>query len=118
MATSEWTVKDVLCHIVFWHENYAANYQALAEHREPQLPDSMSTINKRGVASLRKLTRKELFVRLGQANKSLKKSIVDKQVSQMIYSKGGRTYETDQFLEMIARHIESHTKQVKRAKQI
>lgn len=116
MATNEWTVKDVLCHIVFWHENYAANYQALAKHEDPLLPEGMSTINKRGVSSLRKNTRRELIGRLQKANKSLKKSIIDKQVPQMTYSKGGQTYKTDHFLEMIARHIETHTKQVKRAK--
>ncbi len=33
MATKEWSVKDVLCHIVFWHENYAANYQAMVDQK-------------------------------------------------------------------------------------
>lgn len=116
MATDEWTVKDVLCHIVFWHENYAANYQALAEHKDPPLPEGMSTINKRGVSHLRRCTQNELINRLREANKSLEKSIVDKQVPEMTYSKGGRTYKTDDFLGMIARHIEAHAKQVKRAR--
>lgn len=116
MATDEWTVKDELCHIVFWHENYAANYQALAEHKNPPLPEGMSTINQRGVSSLRRYSAKELVIRLKKANQSLGKSIIDKQVPEMTYSKGGRTYKTDDFLEMIARHIETHTKQVKRAK--
>lgn len=31
-ATDKWNVKEVLCHLVFWHENYAANYKALAEN--------------------------------------------------------------------------------------
>lgn len=116
MATDEWTVKDELCHIVFWHENYAANYKALAEHRDPPLPEGLSTINMAGVMSLRKYPLKKLIARLYRANKSLYKSIVEKKVPRMTYSKGGRTYETAYFLEMIARHINTHTKQVKRAK--
>ena len=116
MATDEWTVKDVLCHIVFWHENYAANYQALANHEIPKLPEGMSTINKRGVSSLRKLSRKELIERLHKAHLSLEDSIIKKQVPQMTYSKGGRTYKTDDFLQMITGHIFTHTKQVRRAK--
>lgn len=116
MATDEWTVKDELCHIVFWHENYAANYKALSEHRDPPLPEGLSTINMTGVMSLRKYPIKELIARLYRANRSLHKSIVEKKVPQMTYSKGGRTYKTDHFLDMIARHVNTHTKQVKRAK--
>lgn len=116
MVTDEWTVKDVLCHIVFWHENYAANYEALSRHEDPPLPEGMSTINERGVSLLKRYARKVLIGRLQKADISLRKSIVEKQVPRMTYSKGGRTYETDHFLEMIARHIETHTKQVKRAK--
>ena len=116
MATDEWTVKDELCHITFWHENYAANYKALAEHKEPPLPEGMSTINMAGVLSLRKYSIKKLFMKLIEANKSLKKSIVDNKVPRMTYSRGGRTYETADFLKIITRHINTHTKQVKRAK--
>ena len=115
MATDEWTVKDELCHIVFWHENYAANYKALAEHKDPPLPEGMSTINMRGVASLRRRSIKELIARFYLANLSLRKSIIKNKVPRMTYSKGGRTYETADFLEMIARHINTHTKQVKKA---
>lgn len=116
MATKEWTVKEVLCHIVFWHENYAANYNALANNEVPPLPEGMSTINVRGVASLKKYPTKDLIERLQKAHASLCTSIVEKNVPQMTYSKGGRTYATEYFLEMIARHIATHTNQVKRAK--
>jgi hypothetical protein len=117
MATDEWTVKDELCHIVFWHENYAANYQALAERRDPPLPEGMSTINIAGVLSLRKNSMKMLFERLQKAHKSLYTSIVIKKVPQMTYSRGGRVYSTPEFLDVIARHLLTHAKQVKRAKQ-
>ena len=116
MATDEWTIKDNLCHVVFWHENYAQNYKALAEHREPPLPEGMSTINMRGVKSLRKYSIKKLLERLQKAHKSLYVSIVEKKIPQMTYSKGGRTYETEDFLEIIARHINTHIKYARRAK--
>lgn len=116
MATGEWTVKDELCHIVFWHENYAANYEALAKHEDPPLPEGMSTINMAGVFSLRKYSKMELIKKLRKANESLYDSIVVKKVPRMTYSKRGRIYETADFLEMITRHINTHSKQVKRAK--
>lgn len=116
MATDEWSVKDELCHITFWHENYAANYEAMAKHEAPPLPEGMSTINIAGVQSINKLPIKELVRRLREANKSLYQSIVVKKVPRMTYSKGGRIYKTEEFLEMIAKHINNHAKQVKRAK--
>ncbi|OGK63049.1 hypothetical protein A2334_00215 [Candidatus Roizmanbacteria bacterium RIFOXYB2_FULL_38_10] len=116
MTTDEWTVKDQLCHIVFWHENYAANYKALAEYKNPPLPEGMSTINIAGVLSLRKCSIRELVGRLREANMSLYTNIVVKKVPRMTYSKGGRTYETAYFLEMIAGHINTHARLVKKAK--
>jgi len=29
MATDKWTVKDVFCHLAFWHSYYAQNYSSL-----------------------------------------------------------------------------------------
>ncbi len=114
-ATSEWSVKDELCHIVFWHENYAVNYNAQVEHKDPPLPEGMSTINTAGVLLLQKYSTDDLIKRLLKANKSLYESIVVNKIPQMTYSKGGRKYKTADFLEMITRHVVSHTKQVKRA---
>jgi len=115
-ATDDWSVKDELCHIVFWHENYAANYEALTKGQAPNLPENMSTINMRGVRSLQKYSMKDLIARLRSAHKSLFVSIVEKRIPRMTYSKGGKTYETDHFLDMITRHILTHIKQVRRAK--
>ena len=116
MATDEWTVKDVLCHIVFWHENYAVNYKALANHGEPPLPEGMSTINTAGVLSLRQYSIKDLIKRLQRANDSLYESIVEKKIPRMTYSRGGRIYKTEDFLIMISKHIKTHAKQIRRVK--
>ncbi len=117
MATDAWTVKDVLCHIVFWHENYAANYNALAEKYDPPLLDGPGyKLNKEGVSSLRKFSIDNLIKRLHNAQNTLYRCIVEKKVSQMTYKKDGRVYKTADFLDAIARHIVTHTKHIKRAK--
>lgn len=116
MVSEEWTVKDLLCHIVFWHEMYAANYKAQDDKTYFELPDQMSTINTRGVASLNMNSREILLNRLSKAHESLRESIIVNQVPSMKYSKKGRIYETGEFLEMIARHINTHTKQLSKSK--
>ncbi len=116
MATEQWSVKDELCHIVFWHEMYASNYQAQADNVAPILPDEMSTINDRGVKSLRKYSIKTLLKRLLDADKSLYINIVEKKIPSMKYSVKGRVYTTEDFLIMISRHLNTHTVQVRRAK--
>ena len=117
MATDIWTVKEVLCHIVFWHENYAANYNALANNLQPPLLDGPGyKLNVDGAASLRKYPLEELTQRLQKAQNILYACIVEKGVPQMTYKKGGHIYKTSEFLDVIARHIATHTKHVTRAK--
>ena len=119
MATKEWSVKDVLCHIVFWHENYAANYQAMVDHKtSPLLSGSITVINPAGVKSLQRCSLEELIQRLQKAQGSLYQNIVEKQIPKMTYKLNSRTYTTPEFLEAISGHVFRHTIQVKRAKEI
>ncbi len=117
MATKEWSVKDVLCHIVFWHENYAANYQAMADHKTPPLLfGSITVINPAGVKSLHRCSLKELIQRLQKAQGSLYQNIVEKQISKMTYKLNSRTYTTPEFLKAITGHVFRHAEQIRKAK--
>jgi len=117
MATDEWSVKDELCHITFWHEAYAANYKALAANQDPPLLSGPGyKLNSDGVAHLRKYSLEELIEKLLKANKTLYESIVVKKVPKMTYKKDGHVYTTSEFLHLIARHLATHTKQVRSAK--
>lgn len=117
LATELWSVKEVLCHLVFWHENYAANYDAMVKGVTPPLFDKTANhLNIDGVESLKNVSIKELRERLLKANDTLRYCIVEKKVPQMTYTKRGRTYDTLYFVEMIAGHFATHAKQVKRAK--
>ncbi len=117
MATDEWTVKDVLCHIVFWHESYAANYKALAANLDPPLLEGPGyALNIEGVSMLRNISAAKLIERLRKAQNTLYESIVKKGVPKMTYKQGGRVYSTPEFLHLIAGHLLTHATQVRRAK--
>lgn len=118
-ATDEWSVKDVLCHITFWHGYYAEQYAALATNKKPFIFTSRggSARNQEGVDSLKGLSKKDLIKKLLIAQKSLHKSIVVSKVHQMNYT-DRTTYKTEVFLDVIIGHIIRHTVQVRRAKDV
>ena len=117
MATNKWTVKDVLCHIVFWHRYYAQNYASLAAGKKPFVFTSRggSTRNQDGIDSIKKFSKKKLIIMLNKTHKSLYKSIVIKGVKKMSYT-DRRKYNTEDFLIEITKHIQRHTIQVRRVK--
>ena len=116
-ATEKWTVKDVLCHIAFWHNYYAENYSSLAADEKPDVFVSKggSTRNQKGVDKLNRKSKKYLITLLKESQKSLYESIVLKKVPQMTYV-APKIYSTKEFLEVVIGHIKRHTIQVRRAK--
>lgn len=117
IATPEWSVKDVLCHIAYWHRYYAENYASQAAGKDPFVFTSKggSTRNQKGVDEMKLMSKSELISSIKKSHSSLYKSIVIKGVPQMTYIKP-RTYKTEDFLEMISGHIKRHTLQIKRSK--
>lgn len=109
-----WSVKDILCHITYWHRYYAKNLSAQASGRSyvfPRIP--FYELNQRGVEKLRSHSDKNLFAMLTKANNKLKKVILSGKVHQITY-RVGTVYTIDRFLFIIDRHIRSHTRQVGR----
>lgn len=116
MATDKWTVDDVLRHVTYWHMNYADNYKALAEGKQPPLLEGpYYQLNLQGVASLKKYSRNELIQKLHQAHNDLKKCILIEKVPQMQYKKEGKVLSTAQFLQIVEAHLRGHIKQVRKA---
>lgn len=117
MATDEWTVKDVLCHIVFWHNYYAKQHSALASGKNPVIFKSKggSTRNQEGVDLLKSLSKENLIEKLNKSHKDLYRSIIVNQVPGMDYT-DKKHYQTEESLEVIAGHINRHALQVKRSK--
>ena len=109
-----WSVKDILCHITYWHQYYARNLSAQASGRSyvfPHIP--FYELNQRGVEKLRSHSDENLFAMLTKANNKLKKVILCGKVKQITY-RVGTVYTFDRFLFIVNRHIRSHTRQVGR----
>lgn len=115
-AADKWTVKDVLCHVVFWHRYYAQQYSDLAHGKKPFIFPSRggSIRNQAGVDSLKHESKDQLIKMLLEAQKVLSLSILEKNILKMNYT-DRRLYETGEFLEMISNHIKRHTGQILKA---
>jgi hypothetical protein len=111
-----WSAKQIIAHIVFYHEYYASVIRAMVKDRKlPLIDESLAVVNKRSAVEYGRLPRKELLKRFEKANGSLSKNIVQLDVNAEIpYKKGGRRYTPNEYIREITRHIEKHTKDLRR----
>ncbi len=116
-ATAEWSAKDVLCHITYWHEYYAKNLDAEAHGKKFIFPDlTYYELNWRGVLMLRPYADTKLIGMLTNANKRLVETIMSGKVTEMTYRQGSKPYPINQFLEVITGHIHGHTDEIRKSK--
>lgn len=109
MVYPDWTVKDVLGHITFWHESFARNLKDIAENKKPTpLEGNLSDVNKISVDSTREIPVNVLCQRLIKAQEIIAKHIFNTTVGQIPYKKGSRSYTRLEHLQVVNSHIEKH----------
>lgn len=106
-----WSAKDVLGHLVFWHESFARNLKDVSEKQKPNpLKGSLAEVNRQSVDSSRGVPIEELVSRLRKAQEIINKYIFDASVILIPYKKGSRSYSRLEHLEVVASHINKHLK--------
>jgi len=112
----EWSVKDILAHVTFWHEYYADNLESEEKNEKPQLFKGKYTdINKSGVDSLNQFSVKALIKRLRAAHNRILKVVENGKVKKMTYKEGSRDYTISELLDSVNHHIHHHMVDVKRS---
>lgn len=112
-VTAQWSVKDVLCHLTYWHKYYAENLSAQAKGEKHVFSGSTITeINRRGVDSLKSVSTEKLIASLQTSQKQIEKLISDGSVSFMQYRAGIKPYTIEKFLHVVTTHIQNHTKAI------
>jgi hypothetical protein len=110
-----WSVKDILCHITFWHRYYAKNLEAEAKGSTYIMPKTkLYLMNQKGVEKMHPYSDEKLFTMLAKAHNHLKKVVFSGKVTQMTYWEGRKPYSLLQFLELINHHIQAHTRGIGR----
>ncbi len=118
LQVDDWSAKDTLGHIAFWHESFARNVRALVEGTEPDvLKGSYSDLNRAGVELSAAMSVGQIIGRIRQAQDVIRRNILILPADQRIpYRKGSRDYTPDEHLEIVRDHILAHLKQLEKAK--
>jgi hypothetical protein len=116
MVSEEWTAKDVLAHLTFWHESFARNVNDLVHGVKPTpLKGKFIDLNQRGVDEMRPLTLEQVLERFSAAHGIIQANILNPRLTLIPYKKGSRDYSPEEHLEIVIGHLQMHLKAVKAA---
>ena len=116
VIAGEWTAKDILGHIVFWHESFARNVYDIARGSKPTpLKGRLIDLNQQGVNEMRQHTIETLLLRLECAHKNIQENILNPGLGLIPYRQGSRDYSPEEHLEIVNRHITGHLKGIEKA---
>lgn len=117
VATGEWTVRDVLAHLVFWHESFARNVADLAADRRPTpLAGTYAALAARTRTELGGAGIDALLARLIDAQAVIRGWVRDPRITLIPYRRGSRPYPPDEHLTVVRDHIRTHTRELARAR--
>ena len=89
MVYDDWTARDVLAHLTFWHESFARNLSDLVGGIKPTpLKGRLSDLNREGVESMRHLSLQEIMLRFLSAQQAIRDNILDPALTLIPYRKG------------------------------
>lgn len=113
-----WNAKEIIAHIVFYHEYYASVVKAIVDKEElPLINESLAKVNTESARNYSKLSRTELIKRFKAAHELLTRKISELgELTEIPYKRGGRIYNPEEYIDEIAGHIKRHTKDLKRKK--
>lgn len=104
-----WSMKDMLAHLVAWHESFAKNLALIAAGALPEPPrGSLREVNRDGVQRLREQSLNQLIRRFRKAQRIIEAHAFDVRITIIPYRKPGTSYSRLQHLEIVAHHIRGH----------
>lgn len=116
VVIGEWTAKDILGHIVFWHESFARNVLDIASNIKPTpLKGRLTDLNQQSVVEMRPYSTETLLLRLESAHQVIQHNIRHPGLELIPYRQGSRPYTPEEHLEIVDRHLSGHLDDIKKA---
>ena len=112
----EWTAKDILGHIVFWHESFARNVlDILSDLKPTPLKGRLTDLNQQSVVEMRPYSTETLLLRLESAHQVIQHNIRHPGLELIPYRQGSRPYTPEEHLEIVDRHLSGHLNDLEKA---
>ena len=112
----EWTAKDILGHIVFWHESFARNVSDIVNDIKPTpLKGKYNDLNQRCFDEMRTKTIDDITKRLEAAHRVIQENILNPKLVLIPYKKGSRDYTPVEHLDIVNEHIKEHLNSIRKA---
>jgi hypothetical protein len=112
----EWTAKQVIMHVTFWHESFARNVRDLALGIKPKiLIGTYAALNTRAFEEMGQLSMTEIANRLQHAQEMIQRYILNPKLGMIPYKARSRDYSPEEHLEIVHLHIQDHLKDLKLA---
>ena len=107
---TDWTAKDLLAHIVTWHESFANNIMDIINGNELKLlKGKLYEINENGVNILKNNSIDELKKKLAKYQEIIIKNIGNEKINLIPYRKESKRYYTkEEHIEIVYKHIKGH----------
>lgn len=114
-----WNARQVLAHLVFWHESFARTISDLGNGKKPSpLKGSLADVNQRSVLSAIHFSIPELIQKLNEAQLTIDLHIFNENISLIPYKQGSRPYSRKEHLEVVSDHINKHLKDLRNRMEI
>lgn len=109
MVNHRWDTRDMLAHIVAWHESFARNLELLAAGESADPPrGTLREVNKAGVIALEGRSVAQLTRRARKAQRVIESHIHDESIGMIPYRRPGTSYTRAQHLDVVRGHINDH----------
>ncbi len=109
----EWSAKEVLGHITFWHESFARNVHDLVNGIRPKpLKGRFRDLNQRCMEKVKTQTVENILERLKSAHQIIGENILNPKLAFIPYKVGSRNYTPEEHLELVVKHIQSHIRDI------
>lgn len=116
VVIGEWTAKDLLGHIVFWHESFARNVYDIASNIKPTpLKGRLTDLNQQSVVEMQPYSTETLLLRLESAHLVIRQNIRNPGLELIPYRQGSRPYTPEEHLEIVDRHLSGHLNDIEKA---
>jgi len=115
-VNADWTARDALVHVVFWHESFARNVADLAAGTKPRpLKGTYAQLGKRAAEESEGCRVSELLARLERAQGAIEHSVFDPNVTLIPYKVGSRPYTPSEHIRVVDDHVRGHLDRIEAA---